>query len=86
MEANFLFAGVAALILLAVTSMRYGVDGREGFASKERELGGAGSSGTERRRRRFVPRRPRRELTWMSQGKSRPKSASLSRAEPDRGR
>jgi hypothetical protein len=86
MEANFVFAGVAALILLAVTSMRYGVDGREGFASKERELGGAGSSGTERRRRRFARRRPRHERTWMSQGKSGPEGASLSHAEPDRGR
>jgi hypothetical protein len=37
MEAIVLFAAVAALILLAVTSMRYGVDSREGFTSKERE-------------------------------------------------
>ena len=37
MEAIVLFVAVAALILLAVTSMRYGVDSREGFASRERE-------------------------------------------------
>ena len=37
MEAITVFVAVAALILLAVTSMRYGVDSREGFASKERE-------------------------------------------------
>ena len=42
MEANILFAGVAALILLAVTSMRYGADGRECLASKERELAARG--------------------------------------------
>ena len=38
MEASSLFVGLALLILLAVTSMRYGVDSREGFASKEREV------------------------------------------------
>jgi hypothetical protein len=37
MEATILFVAVASLILLAVTSMRFGVDSREGFASKERE-------------------------------------------------
>ena len=37
MEAIVLFVAVAALILLAVTSMRYGVASREGFASSERE-------------------------------------------------
>jgi hypothetical protein len=42
MEANILFAAIATLILLAVTSMRFGVDSREGFASKERELAGRG--------------------------------------------
>lgn len=42
MEATSLFAAVAALILLAVTSMRYGVDSREAFASKERELAARG--------------------------------------------
>ena len=42
MEATILFVAVAALILLAVTSMRYGVDSREGYASKERELAPAG--------------------------------------------
>ncbi len=36
MEATILFVAVAALILLAVTSTRYSVDSREGFASKER--------------------------------------------------
>jgi hypothetical protein len=38
LEVSILFAAVAVLILLAVSSMRYGVDSREGFASKEREL------------------------------------------------
>lgn len=38
MEATILFVAVAALILLAVTSMRYGADSREGISSKEREL------------------------------------------------
>ena len=38
MEATILFVAVAALILLAVTSMRYGVDSREEISSKEREL------------------------------------------------
>ena len=42
MEATILFVAVAALILLAVTSMRYGVDSRDGFASKERELAARG--------------------------------------------
>jgi hypothetical protein len=37
-EATILFVAVSALILIAVTSMRFGVDSREGFASKEREL------------------------------------------------
>jgi hypothetical protein len=54
-EATILFVAVSALILLAVTSMRFGVDSREGFASKERELispgiVGTGSSTTRRRR------------------------------------
>jgi hypothetical protein len=38
MEATVLFVAVSALILIAVTSMRFGVDSREGFVSKEREL------------------------------------------------
>ncbi len=38
MEATILFVAVAALILLAVTSMRYGADSRDTFASREREL------------------------------------------------
>ena len=42
MEASILFAAVAALIVLAVTSMRYGVDSRDSFASKERELAARG--------------------------------------------
>jgi hypothetical protein len=33
-----LFVAVSALILIAVTSMRFGVDSREEFASKEQEL------------------------------------------------
>jgi hypothetical protein len=55
MEATILFVAVAALILLAVTSMRYGVDSREGYDSKERELTRRGivraeSAATRRRR------------------------------------
>ncbi|MBA3450401.1 MAG: hypothetical protein H0T18_04230 [Chloroflexia bacterium] len=42
MEASSLFIAVAMLILLAVTSMRYGVDSRDAFASKERELAARG--------------------------------------------
>jgi hypothetical protein len=38
MEANILFVAIATLILLAVTSTRYGVDSRDAFASKERDL------------------------------------------------
>jgi hypothetical protein len=38
MEATILFVAVATLILLAVTSMRYGVDSREELGSKERDL------------------------------------------------
>ncbi len=38
MEATILFVAVSALILIAMTSVRFGVDSREGFASKEREL------------------------------------------------
>jgi len=38
MEATILFVAVATLILLAVTSMRYGVDSRERVSSKESEL------------------------------------------------
>ena len=47
MEPIVLFVAVAALILLAVTSMRYGVDSREGFASKEREPGSRGIARAE---------------------------------------
>jgi hypothetical protein len=36
--ATILFAAVTALVLLAVTSMRYGVESRDGFASQERDL------------------------------------------------
>ncbi len=42
MEASSLFIAIAMLILLAVTSMRYGVDSRDAFASKERELAARG--------------------------------------------
>ena len=38
MDATILFVAVSALILLAVTSVRFGVDSREEFASKDREL------------------------------------------------
>ncbi len=66
MEATILFVAVAALILLAVTSMRYGVDSREEISSKERGPASPGivraeSSATRRRlpsaarRLNFVP-------------------------------
>lgn len=42
MEISTLFAALAALILLAVTSLRFGVDSREGFPSKERDLAASG--------------------------------------------
>ena len=42
MEATILFVAVTALILLAVMSMRYGVDSRDAFASKDRELAARG--------------------------------------------
>jgi hypothetical protein len=42
MDIGGLFTAIAALILLAVTSMRFGVDSRECFASKERELAARG--------------------------------------------
>jgi hypothetical protein len=38
MEVTMLFVAVGALILLAVTSMRYGVESRDGFAAPDREL------------------------------------------------
>ena len=38
MEATMLFVAVATLILLAVTSMRYGIDSRDGFAAQDREV------------------------------------------------
>jgi hypothetical protein len=36
MEATILFVAVAALILLAVTSLRFGVDSRDSSAAPER--------------------------------------------------
>jgi hypothetical protein len=38
MEVITLVVSVAALTLLAVTSMRYGVDSRESFAAQDREV------------------------------------------------
>jgi hypothetical protein len=38
MEVTMLFVAVGALVLLAVTSMRYGVESRDGFAALDREL------------------------------------------------
>ena len=40
MEATILFVAVAALILLAVTSMHFGVDSRADSASPERKPAG----------------------------------------------
>ena len=42
MELTTLVAALAALILLAVTSVHFGVDSQEGFPSKERELAARG--------------------------------------------
>ena len=42
MEALMMLVAVAALVLLAVAAMRYGVDSRDGFPTKERELAGRG--------------------------------------------
>ena len=44
MDAGILFVAIGALVLLAVTSQRYGVDSRPCFPSKERELAGRGMS------------------------------------------
>ena len=54
MEATILFVAVGAVILLAVTSMRYGADTREGFISKDREPASHGSAraGSSSARRR----------------------------------
>jgi hypothetical protein len=38
MEVTMLFVAVGALILLAITSMHYGVESRDGFAAPDREL------------------------------------------------
>ncbi len=37
MEATSLYVAIGLLVLLAVTSMRFGVDSREEFPSKERD-------------------------------------------------
>jgi hypothetical protein len=42
MDLSGLFAAIASLILLAVTSLRFGFDSRECLASKERELAARG--------------------------------------------
>ena len=57
MEATILFVAVTTLILLAVTSMRYGVDSREGFGSKDGELAGRENarSGSSTMRNRLKP-------------------------------
>jgi hypothetical protein len=58
MEATMLFVALTSLILLAVTSMRFGADSREEFASKERELAlrgiGREEPATTRRRQRLA--------------------------------
>ena len=38
MESSILFVALAALILLAATSLRFGADSRDAFVSKEHEL------------------------------------------------
>jgi hypothetical protein len=61
MEAIVLFVAVTALVLLAVTSMRFGIDSREGFDSRERESASRGTVQTEpsatRRRQPSTARR-----------------------------
>ena len=64
-EATSLFVAMAMLILLAVTSMRFGVDSREAFSTKERELaargivwGGASSAADRRLAREARPTTP----------------------------
>jgi hypothetical protein len=66
-EITSMVAAFAALILLAVTAMRYGVDSREAFVSEERELAARGMewgipSATPQRRKpapRRAEQRPR---------------------------
>ncbi len=38
MEASILLTAIGLLILLAAASMRYGVDSRDGYITKERDL------------------------------------------------
>jgi hypothetical protein len=38
MEASILLIAISLLILLAAAAMRYGVDSREGYLTKERDL------------------------------------------------
>ena len=38
MEASILLTAIGLLILLAAAAMRYGVDSREGYLTKERDL------------------------------------------------
>ncbi len=64
MESTILLVAVAALIMLAVASMRYGVDSREDFTTKERELAAhgiarGGSLPTRGRHSAPIARRPR---------------------------
>ena len=42
MEFTIMIVAIATLILLAITAQRFGVDSREGFPSKERDLAGRG--------------------------------------------
>ena len=63
MEPTILFVAVAAVILLAVTSMRYGADSREGFVAKERE---PASRGRDRARSSPTRRRPRSKGVFFS--------------------
>jgi hypothetical protein len=69
MEAFVLFVAVAALILLAVTSMRYGVDSRDGFASKEHEMAAPGiiSTGSQATRERQMAPTTRMTLSLPGQ-------------------
>ena len=74
MEVTSLFVAVAVLILLAVTSMRYGVDSRDGFASKERELAAQGIIWGEPLTARDLPRSSAARLNPDLHGQERVQS------------
>jgi len=70
MEATILFVAVATLILLAVTSMRFGVDSREGFSSQEHDLARRGivrgESSATRNRQLFAAARSKLSMPRLA--------------------